>query len=244
MNGVHRELYSGELNIVQDFFEQCSKNSKTRQAMLNETATNGRRAALREALIDAAERIIAERGYQALRARELAQDVGCALGAIYNVFPDLDGLIVAVKARTLDELDAEIAKRTEADDFSAASDAAMKRMQMLAQTYLAFASERPKQWQSLFEHRSPHANVAYHARLQQIFVHIERPLEAIMPETSVRQRQLFAQALFSAVHGVVALGLDNRLGELPANILAWQVRAIVQAVGEGVTANPDLAPLL
>jgi AcrR family transcriptional regulator len=219
------------------------KKKKMRPSMVNETAPAGRRTALRDALIDSAERIIAERGYQALRARELAQDVGCALGAIYNVFPDLDGLIVAVKARTLDALDAEIAKKIDADAVPAAGEPAMKRMQTLAQTYLAFASERPKQWQALFEHRSPHANVAYHARLRQIFVHIERPLEAIMPGASVRQRQLFAQALFSAVHGVVALGLDNRLGELPAELLAWQVRAIVRTVGDGVAANRELAPL-
>jgi AcrR family transcriptional regulator len=48
---------------------------------------------------------------QALRARDVAQNVGCALGAIYNVFADLDALVLAVKERTLDMLEAEIARQ-------------------------------------------------------------------------------------------------------------------------------------
>src|SRR5579872_3237503 len=79
--------------------------------MTNEGQMSQKREALKGALVDSAERIIAERGYLALRARELAQDVGCALGAIYTVFPDLDALVLAVKDRTLDDLEAQIAVR-------------------------------------------------------------------------------------------------------------------------------------
>src|SRR5215813_2002287 len=64
---------------------------------------------LRESLLAAVERTVAAEGYQALRARSLAQEVGCAVGAIYNVFPDLDALVLAAKGRTLDTLDGELA---------------------------------------------------------------------------------------------------------------------------------------
>lgn len=227
--------------------------TKTEQVrdMVNDRQTNVRREALREALIASAARLIGERGYRALRARDLARDVGCALGAIYGVFPDLDGLVLAVKARTLDDLDSEIARRAAAAKRALDSqetnpiDAAVLRLQALAQTYLAFASERPRQWQALFEHRSEDAQVpeAYLLKLEQILGHVERPLETIMPDASVRERRLFAQALFSAVHGIVALGLDEKLGALPAELLSWQVRAIVEAASAGVADHPDLAAL-
>src|SRR5580700_10611737 len=97
--------------MFKKYFEQCSWSGDRIAIMVNEAKTSDRRTALRRALIAAAERMIDERGHQALRARELAQDVGCALGAIYNVFPDLDALILAVKAQTLDDLEAEIARR-------------------------------------------------------------------------------------------------------------------------------------
>src|ERR1700683_3000969 len=93
------------------YFEQCSKNQRQLAIMVNSGEMSGRRAALREALAASAQRIIGERGYQALRARDVARDVGCALGAIYSVFADLDALILAVKERTLDLLEAEIADR-------------------------------------------------------------------------------------------------------------------------------------
>ena len=61
---------------------------------------NARRENLRESLVDAAERTITEQGLAQLKARALAQEVGCALGAIYNVFPDLAALIMAVNSRS------------------------------------------------------------------------------------------------------------------------------------------------
>ena len=60
-----------------------------------------RRAALRAGLVAAAERRIAADGLGGLRARDLAAEAGCALGAIYTVFPDLDALILEVNLRTL-----------------------------------------------------------------------------------------------------------------------------------------------
>ncbi len=59
------------------------------------------RQRLREQLIDATERLIAAHGLGALRARDLAQAAGCALGAIYTVFADLDALVLTVNARAL-----------------------------------------------------------------------------------------------------------------------------------------------
>ena len=49
-----------------------------------------RREVLRKSLIDIATQRIARDGLSALRARDLAGDAGCAVGAIYNVFGDLN----------------------------------------------------------------------------------------------------------------------------------------------------------
>ena len=44
-----------------------------------------RRAKLRTDLIQAAERMIAERGLAGLKTRDLAREIGCANGAVYNL---------------------------------------------------------------------------------------------------------------------------------------------------------------
>src|ERR1700682_921919 len=69
-----------------------------------------RRRELKVALIDAAERAITARGLGALRARDLATEVGCAVGAIYNVFPNLDAIIFEVNGRTLRAFEAFLAQ--------------------------------------------------------------------------------------------------------------------------------------
>src|ERR1700738_2521543 len=73
--------------------------------MVYESKAAERRDRLRDALIDAAERTIETHGLRALRARDLAAEVGCAVGAIYNAVVDLDELIYAVNARTLAALE-------------------------------------------------------------------------------------------------------------------------------------------
>src|SRR5215210_5457493 len=70
-----------------------------------EAKTAARRENLKEALVAAAERTIKIRGLRGLKARDLAAEAGCAVGAIYNVVTDLDDLILAVNARTLAALE-------------------------------------------------------------------------------------------------------------------------------------------
>src|SRR5260221_2435019 len=67
-----------------------------------------RRAKLREALILAAERSITAKGLAGLKTRELARQIGCANGAVYNLVADMDELVLLVGSRTLRGLDAAL----------------------------------------------------------------------------------------------------------------------------------------
>ena len=67
-----------------------------------------RRDKLRDALILAAERRIATGGLAGLKTRDLARDIGCANGAVYNLVEDMDELILRVGSRTLERLDASL----------------------------------------------------------------------------------------------------------------------------------------
>jgi hypothetical protein len=75
------------------------------------------------------------------------------------------------------------------------------------------------------------------AKLDGVLRHVERPFEILAPELAPGDRQLWARALFSAVHGVVALGLDQKLGPLSPASLKWQVDALVRAATAGIAAR-------
>jgi len=200
--------------------------------MANEAPST--RADLREALIAAATRTIEKEGWQAVKARALAADVGCAVGSIYNVFPDIDALILDVKARMLDVFEAEVQRQLGAFE-NRGPDAAADRFLDLGRVYLDFAARNWKVWLGMFEHRaatSP-SMVAYMLRLDVILVNIEAPLDALLPGLQPLARRYLARTLFAAVHGVVSLGLDQKLGDLPLADLHAQVRGLIQAALRG-----------
>ncbi|WP_298967503.1 TetR/AcrR family transcriptional regulator [uncultured Methylobacterium sp.] len=205
--------------------------------------TEERREHLRTALVDAAEAVIAREGLTGLKARDLAQTVGCAIGTIYTVFPDLDALILAVNLRTLLLFDATITQvRTESVPAgapgTAARSAAIEDLVRLAVAYLRFAREHPMRWRALFQHRRETAPPDWYLREQgRLFRTIEGPLQVLCPRLDETERALLARSLFSATHGLVGLGLDEKLMSLSDAVLRGQIETVVTAIGRGLIAQ-------
>lgn len=195
---------------------------------------------LRTKLIEAAEAVIAANGLAALKARDLAKAAGCALGAIYNVFDDMDALILAVNARTLGRLDAALGEAANEAQDRLSRPQAIAQLQRLGLIYLRFAATNWHAWAALFQHRmSPEKPVPDWtlSRPQELFAHIEAPLEAIAPEFDADARKLFARTLFSAIHGIVLLGLEERPVAVQPKDLEDQISFFVAAVLQGATQS-------
>jgi AcrR family transcriptional regulator len=198
-----------------------------------------RRDRLREALVDAAERMIAKGGLQDLRARPLAEEAGCAVGAIYNVVDDLDELILLANMRTLAALEDELTAAGHATTSgSSEGDAAASALVRLAEAYLAFAANNKPRWRALFDHRMPGREVPewYRREQQRLFLRVEEPLRVLVPGAPPKRCALLARSLFSAVHGVVALGLEEKLHVVPLPVLREQIAFIVTAIGRGMAS--------
>src|SRR5438132_8327599 len=120
--------------------------------MVSEPKAVARRRKLRDALIGAAERTIAAEGLRGMKARELAYRVGCAVGAIYNVFADLDDLVFAVNALTLEQLEKTL---TVASHNNADPPGAIKMLVHLGIAYTDYAAAHTGRWRALFDHRLP-----------------------------------------------------------------------------------------
>jgi AcrR family transcriptional regulator len=217
---------------------------KTKENIGALSGTAVRREELREALLAALERTVMAQGWQALRARDLARAVGCAVGAIYNVFPDLDALVFAAKGRTLDLLDRELGEAVGAvaGVGSVGTQTAMRQLLALAEAYRRFAIDHSPLWRMLYEHRAaPGTEVPawYRERLSALFNHLDAPLRTIVPDLVADKRALIGRALFSAVHGIVALGLEERIDTLSHAAIAGQVATIVRACVAGLMARGE-----
>jgi len=200
---------------------------------LNEKTTEtgaGRRELLRARLIDIAQETIAAQGLAGLKARDLAAAAGCAIGAIYTAFDDLDELILRVNARTLARLETAL-------DRALGDAEAEQALQVMARTYLDFARAEEPSWRALFEHRLPPGAAPpqwYVDARNRLFNRLDAPLSRLLPGTGHWAREAFARTLFSAVHGVVALGLEEKIAETPPKLLDDQLEKLVRIIADGL----------
>jgi len=193
-----------------------------------------RHTVLREQLIAAAERTIASKGLAALRARDLARETGCAVGTIYNVFEHLDELVLCVGSRTLTMLEVALAAaRPPVPDGSGTEP--VDDLVRLALTYLEFAATHTVRWRALFQHRMSEDRPLpeWFVEQHRLFAQVEQPLTALLPQLDRKARRTLARTVFSAVHGIVALGLDEKLVSLSLSDLAGQLTAMVRAIAAG-----------
>jgi AcrR family transcriptional regulator len=194
-----------------------------------------RRAKFREELILAAERSIGTGGLAGLKTRELAREIGVANGAVYNLVEDMDELTLRVGSRTLARLDAAL---TAAESDGTASP--RETLVRIAVAYCDFAAENLELWRALFEHRmSPGKPVPEWAISEQmnLFRHIYRPLAELFPQRTPTELGVMARSLFSAVHGMVLLGLEQKLIAVPVIELRKEIAIIVGAMIDGLTAR-------
>jgi AcrR family transcriptional regulator len=206
--------------------------------MAEATRTAQRREHVKEALVAAAEQAIESHGLRGLHARDLAQSVGCAVGAIYNVVEDLDDLTLLVNARTLAALERKL--DAAGRDDTKGRERAIDRLVRLALAYLDFAAKNTQRWRALFDHRLPAGRGVpdwYVKDQQRLFDHVEEPLHELSREASAARRAMLARSLFSAVHGLVVLGLEEKLQVIPLPQLREQMTFLVTTIGRGLTAR-------
>ena len=184
-----------------------------------------RREDQRETLVACASDAIASGGLPALKARDLATCVGCSLGAIYNLVVDLDELVLRVSQRTLAALDGALSAAESPSGLDTPA-----QLVAWAKAYAAFAAANRNLWRALFEFRMvPGADLPdwFAADQLRIFVRLEARLASLMPEGDEAGIKRQARTLFSAVHGIVALGLEQKLVEMPVEAIDAELERFV-----------------
>ena len=190
------------------------------------------REKMRQRLLTVAERLIAEEGLAAVQARRVASEAGCSVGTVYNVYGDIDGLVLAANAETLHDLGGAleaVRRRVSGADVE-------DRLMALAVTYLDFAISNQRRWRAVFEHRLPDGYPtpeSYVADRRALLALIEAELAHAVPDGEARIDA--ARALFSATHGNVLLALDGKLGDIAPDRCERQIRFLVHHVVSGLS---------
>ncbi len=188
---------------------------------------------LRQLILDAAQAIIETNGLAGLSAREIARRIGYSPGTIYNMFENLDDVVLHVEARVLDALDERIAVVLN-------SGAPEEKVSRLAETYLAFTHERPKLWNLLFEHYMPGGTDTpawYQQKLELLMTRVETALAPMFPEGSEVARQRAARVLWAGVHGITSLSTANKLANVTTEAAGLLVKDLIHNYLTGIAVT-------
>jgi AcrR family transcriptional regulator len=188
---------------------------------------------LRDLILEATQDIIVTQGLSGLSAREIARRIGYSPGTIYNMFENLDDVVLHVEARLLDALDARL---------SAVLQEGQKgdTVRLLAQAYLAFTHERPKLWNLLFEHHLPAGTELpswYQQKLEGLMARIESALAPVFGPGRDADRQRTARVLWAGVHGITSLSTADKLSVVTTESASKMVDELVSVYLAGLAAH-------
>lgn len=172
----------------------------------------GRRSAhtaeeLRELIIQAATELIQESGFGGLSAREIARRISYSPGTLYNVFEDLDDLVLTIEGRLLDQLLSELGEVPDNADPS-------EKVRRLAEVYVNFTRGHPKLWNLLFEHHLPAGREIpawYRQKLEALMSKVEEALQPLADDVDPETVRRSAKTLWAGVHGITSLSTAEKL---------------------------------
>lgn len=192
-------------------------------------------------VLDIAEDLLNEGGAINLKARTIAEKAGIAVGSIYNLYGDLDGLHIAVNFRLLDRLARAGIETMTQMQASRVLDT-RERLLALARTYLEYVAAHPQSWAALLAFSPTRVDTAkredYMGRLDGLFgiittVLLDDKKLALDEEECV----LNARILWSSVHGIVTSGASSRSANPEAE--TWrQIDHLVTVYLAGLERRP------
>jgi AcrR family transcriptional regulator len=186
------------------------------------------RTELRELIIAEGHRQLAEHGFAGFSARQVARAIGYSVGTVYNLFPSLDHLLIAINTRTFVLWTEFVAARLEgvADD----------RLEVLVRAYFDFARQHTNLWMAIYDHRLPAGMPlppADDEERRQLTLIVIRELAAVLPRVSEIDVERLGRSLIATVHGHCTYALNGSfelMGETdPVGLALDRVREAVAA---------------
>ena len=170
--------------------------------------TEKRRQRIFEDAMVAATKIAQKEGLASLTVRRIAKDIGCSVGTIYNVFDNLDTLILHLNGRTFDALYEELIKVEAKGEPRAV-------VESLTETYLGFVRDNANLWNVIFEHVWPAKYPLpdwYREKIERLLKLLADILAPLFPSGRENENYPAALVLWSGLHGIHSLVATGKLG--------------------------------
>ena len=192
---------------------------------------------LRELILEAATELIEQAGLTGLSAREIARKIGYSPGTLYNVFADIDDLVLTIEYRLLDRLSLRLTDVPHTSD-------PVQHICNLAEAYFAFTQERPRLWNLLFEHYMPtgwKVPQLFQARMEALLGVVETALQPVVASADPARAHRAARVLWASVHGIASLATADKLTNVTQENAGLLVEDVVRTYIAGLQAELRIA---
>ncbi|WP_420335174.1 TetR/AcrR family transcriptional regulator [Roseibium sp.] len=182
--------------------------------------------------IDTSKKIVETEGLRGLRARQIARDIGYTIGTLYNLFDDLDDLIMHMNGETLDQLMEECSKVELTQDPN-------MDLERLVHCYLNFTHENAKLWNAVFEHKLPEDRPVpdwFSDKVSRLLHLIECALAPILTGRSNAEIHQHARILWMSLFGMTVLEGSGRLQEGETSLTL--ARTLIKTYVHGLQSEP------
>jgi AcrR family transcriptional regulator len=189
---------------------------------------------LYELALRAAGEIIEADGPRALTARNVADAIGYSPGTLYNLFQNLDDLIIHLNGRLLDEMGDALAGPPVGDDTH-------ENLKLLLHRYLLFIGERANRWTLLLEHTVPGDQVPnwYRRKIEKVLSILEGALAPSFRCTDGEGPRRSARVLWASLHGIWSLGSSGKLDVLTSETTAEMAENLIATYVAGIEARRE-----
>ncbi len=166
------------------------------------------REELTELALSSAEELLNIKPASELSTRQIATKMGYTVGTLYQIFKNLPDLLLHVNARTLKRLYNDCLK------LDIKQHSAEQNILAYANLYLEFAHTHQGLWTLIFDNKVLGDEALpdwYLLQVNALFSLIEQQLRQINPRSSEQQITQVSRVLWSSVHGICTLSINNNL---------------------------------
>ncbi|GEN22813.1 TetR/AcrR family transcriptional regulator [Halomonas cupida] len=152
---------------------------------------------------------LSEQPVHALSLRSLAREVGCAPSTLLKLYGSFNNLLQHVNIESLASLRAVI------EPLLADTTPPEERLRALAMGYWSFARDAAHRWELLFDYplaQEGELDRRQSDMIEALFSRVEAALKEYQPRLGDLEARRLARTLWGSVHGLVQLGLNDRLG--------------------------------
>ncbi|MCV3272359.1 TetR/AcrR family transcriptional regulator [Roseobacter sinensis] len=171
---------------------------------------------------EVAERLLLEQGYEALSARGLAKATGCSVGALYNAFGHIDGVVREVNLRSAKLLQGVLTEALEQ-----APPGLEARLIAMAEAYFDFAVTQPQRWRALFDYPVQTPPDGRIFAVQDTLLAMLRGAAGVTETDGPEAMRL--TLLWASVHGLTTLAAKQTISGLTAQAARNHLAVLVRA---------------